>query len=85
LLTWADFESQRENGSFRRVQGRWPGSVALEFVEKGDFAPMNLATEARQFTMLAWVRLDRLPVAMQLPASAPPRLAVQPLPSHADR
>lgn len=65
LLTWADFESQRENGSFRRVQGRWPGSVALEFVEKGDFVPMNLATEARQFTMLAWVRLDRLPVAMQ--------------------
>lgn len=65
LLTWEDFESEREQGSFRRVQGRWPGSVALEFVEHGDFAPMNLTAEARQFTMLAWVRLDRLPNAMQ--------------------
>lgn len=65
LLTWADFESKREEGSFRRVQGRWPGSVALEFVERGDYAAMNLTAEARQFTMLAWVRLDRLPNAMQ--------------------
>jgi hypothetical protein len=65
LLTWEDFEFKHEDGSFRRVQGRWPGSVALEFVEQGDYAPMNLSTEARQFTMLAWVRLDRLPTAMQ--------------------
>lgn len=65
LLTWEDFEPEREQGSFRRVQGRWPGSVALEFVEQGDYAPMNLSAEAAQFTMLAWVRLDRLPDAMQ--------------------
>ena len=65
LVLWEDFEHDEREGSFRRVQGRWPGSVALEFAEKGDFAPLNLATETAQFTLLAWVRLDRLPEAMQ--------------------
>jgi hypothetical protein len=65
LVLWEDFERGEREGSFRKAQGRWPGSVALDFADKGDFTPLNLGTEAAQFTLLAWVRLDRLPEAMQ--------------------
>jgi len=61
LLTWEDFESPGEDGSFRRVQGRWPGSVALEFVEADDHARVSLNATTRKLTLMTWVRLDRVP------------------------
>ncbi|WP_422924892.1 LamG-like jellyroll fold domain-containing protein [Singulisphaera sp. PoT] len=48
-------------GSFRRVQGRWPGSTAIEFTQPGDFLPLPLEGTSDALTLAAWVRLDRVP------------------------
>lgn len=51
-------------GKYRWAQGRWPGTQAVEFVERGDHLPITLAGETNELTMMAWVRLDRLPQAI---------------------
>jgi len=68
LLVWESFddpETLGKEGNFRRVQGRFPGSHALEFVDKGDYTVMDANGETMKFTILAWVRLDSLPEGMQ--------------------
>jgi len=49
-------------GLYRRVQGRWPGSRAAEFVEAGEHLELDIggAEVWTQLTLAAWVRLDRL-------------------------
>ncbi|HRQ87609.1 MAG TPA: FecR domain-containing protein [Bacteroidia bacterium] len=49
-------------GVFRTVQGRWPGSWAVEFVEVGDYLQMNVEEGETwpQLTLAAWARLDRV-------------------------
>lgn len=60
LLTFEEGESYP--GVFRRVQGRWPGSRAAEFVEVGDHLKLTLGDGGAygRLTLAAWVRLDRL-------------------------
>lgn len=68
LLTWQDFENadaRRYEGRYSVVQGRWPGSRAMEFMNVGDYAQMPLNGQAAEFSLLAWVRLDQLPNEMQ--------------------
>ncbi len=63
----ADFEPQHDDisgggeGAFRPVQGRFPGSHAAEFVDQGDHALLDATGKADDLTMIAWVRLDRIP------------------------
>ena len=45
----------------RGVEGRWPGSEALEFGREGDHVSVTLPDELKSLTLLAWVRVDRLP------------------------
>lgn len=49
-------------GSYRVVQGRWPGSRAPEFIHGGDHLKLNLGGQGTwsELTLAAWVRLDRL-------------------------
>jgi hypothetical protein len=49
-------------GVYRRVQGRWPGSHAPEFVNVGDHLKLDVGggREWPQLTLAAWVRIDRL-------------------------
>jgi hypothetical protein len=60
LLTFE--ESAAASGVFREVQGRWPGSRAMEFVEAGDHLALDVGggRDWPQLTLAAWVRLDRL-------------------------
>lgn len=60
LLTFEGGETP--SGVFREVQGRWPGSRAMEFVEAGDHLALDVGggREWPQLTLVAWVRLDRL-------------------------
>lgn len=60
LLTFE--ESGAASGVFREVQGRWPGSRAMEFVEAGDHLALDVGGGRgwTQLTLAAWVRLDRL-------------------------
>ena len=63
LITLLDFESADElPGVYRRVQGRWPGSHAPEFVNVGDHLKLDVGGERDwpQLTLAAWVRIDRL-------------------------
>ena len=63
LIALLDFESDDAlPGVFRRVQGRWPGSHAPEFVHVGDHLKLNVGGDHDwpQLTLAAWVRLDRL-------------------------
>lgn len=63
LIGLLDFEDGgNEPGVYRAVQGRWPGSRALEFVEAGDHLALDLGGGRPwpQLTLAAWVRLDRL-------------------------
>lgn len=63
LITLLDFESaDLPPGTFRMVQGRWPGSRAPEFVHVGDHMKLDVGGEHPwpQLTLAAWVRLDRL-------------------------
>lgn len=63
LIALLDFESKDlPEGSFRMVQGRWPGSHAPEFVNVSDHMKLNVGGDHAwpQLTLAAWVRLDRL-------------------------
>lgn len=63
LIALLDFESgDAQPGAFRTVQGRWPGSLAPEFVNVGDHLKLNEGGEREwpQITLAAWVRLDRM-------------------------
>lgn len=64
LITLLDFEDVRRKpeGTYRMVQGRWPGSLAPEFVNIGDHMKLNVGGHQAwpQLTLAAWVRLDRL-------------------------
>ncbi len=63
LIALLDFEDGKpDSGVCRSVQGRWPGSRALEFVEAGDHLALDLGggRDWPQLTLAAWVRLDRL-------------------------
>ncbi len=70
IIGWIGFENQPDGSHIerggevrgaRRVQGRFPGSHALEFVDTDDHAKLNLNATARQLTLMTWVRLDRVP------------------------
>ncbi|MBX3731831.1 MAG: FecR domain-containing protein [Verrucomicrobiae bacterium] len=68
LIALLDFESDApEPGTFRRVQGRWPGSRAPEFVNVGDHLKLDAGGDRvwPQLTLAAWVRLDRLGAPFQ--------------------
>jgi hypothetical protein len=45
----------------RWVQGRFPGRRALEFLEADDHVKLPALPHARQFTLMTWLRLDRVP------------------------
>lgn len=63
LITLLDFETDDTlPGVYRRVQGRWPGSHAPEFVHVGDHLKLDVGggRDWPQLTLAAWVRLDRL-------------------------
>ncbi len=63
LIALLDFESTDElPGVYRRVQGRWPGSHAPEFVNVGDHLKLDAGggRDWPQLTLAAWVRIDRL-------------------------
>jgi len=63
LIALLDFESSELfAGSYRVVQGRWPGSRAPEFVNLGDHMKLDAGGDREwpQLTLAAWVRLDRL-------------------------
>jgi hypothetical protein len=63
LIALLDFESPDEpSGVYRRVQGRWPGSQAPEFVNVGDHLKLDVGggRDWPQLTLAAWVRIDRL-------------------------
>lgn len=58
-----DFESNHPYpGVYRKVQGRWPGSHAPEFIHPGDHLKLNVGGERTwpRLTLAAWVRLDQL-------------------------
>ncbi len=63
LLAFVDFSSTNlpelgENRGARTVQGRFPGTTALEFLDEGDHVRFDLDAVADQLTLMAWVRLD---------------------------
>lgn len=63
LVALLDFESNAKMpGTFRAVQGRWPGSRAAEFVNVGDHMKLDVGGDRvwSQLTLAAWVRIDRL-------------------------
>jgi hypothetical protein len=63
LIVLLDFENAPPlPGTFRMVQGRWPGSRAPEFLHLGDHMKLNAGDDREwpQLTLAAWVRLDRL-------------------------
>jgi len=70
LVGWVGFETQSGEAQMelggavigaRRVQGRFPGQQALEFVDRDDHARLDFNAVARELTLLTWVRLDRVP------------------------
>jgi len=42
----------------RRVQGRFPGRHALDFVDSNDHVKLNLNVRVPKFTFMTWVRLN---------------------------
>lgn len=63
LIALLEFESDtHQPGVYRRVQGRWPGSKAAEFVNVGDHMKLDVGGQRTwsQLTLAAWVRLDHL-------------------------
>lgn len=63
LIAALDFESGPPlPGIYRKVQGRWPGSHAPEFVNVGDHLKLDVGggRDWPQLTLAAWVRIDRL-------------------------
>lgn len=45
--------------------GRWPGKHALEFKRPGDRVRIDVPGEFNAFTVMAWVRVDALPMRRQ--------------------
>jgi hypothetical protein len=43
------------------VQGRWPGTWALDFSDENDHVKIQAKGKSDQFTLMAWVRLDHQP------------------------
>lgn len=43
------------------VQGRWPGTWALDFSDENDHVKIEAKGKSDQFTLMAWVRLDHQP------------------------
>ncbi|MDZ4289814.1 MAG: LamG-like jellyroll fold domain-containing protein [Prosthecobacter sp.] len=63
LIALLDFESAEPlPGTYRLVQGRWPGSRAPEFVNVGDHMKLDVGGDKSwpRLTLAAWVRLDQL-------------------------
>ncbi|MEY2599895.1 MAG: hypothetical protein RLZZ142_2154 [Verrucomicrobiota bacterium] len=63
LIALVEFESGRVGaGVYREVQGRWPGSKALEFCNPGDHLKLDAGGGRTwpELTFAAWVRLDRV-------------------------
>jgi hypothetical protein len=63
LIALFDFKLPEQfSGVFRRVQGRWPGSHAPEFVQPGDHIKVDVGggQEWPQLTLATWVRIDQL-------------------------
>ncbi|WP_437222062.1 LamG-like jellyroll fold domain-containing protein [Planctomicrobium sp. SH661] len=63
LIMLQDFElGSTLDGRFQLVQGRWPGSCALEFVHVGDHLKLDVGGDQPhpQLTMAVWTRLDHL-------------------------
>ena len=63
LIALLDFENDESHqGTYRMVQGRWPGSKAAEFVNDGDHLKLDIGGDKEwpQITLAAWVRLDQL-------------------------
>ncbi len=64
LVALFDFEDSNglPQGTYRLVQGRWPGSQAAEFVNIGDHMKVDVGGDREwpRLTLAAWVRLDRL-------------------------
>jgi|GEM_PF-511601 len=64
LVTYYQFGDpalQKSIHSARRVQGRFPGVVALDFVEEQDYVFLNIDGTFPELTMMSWVRLDQHP------------------------
>lgn len=51
-------------GVYRPAQGRWPGARAVEFTQPGDYLAVEFQGETEELTLAAWVRLDRVPHAI---------------------
>lgn len=51
-------------GLYRPAQGRWPGAAAVEFTQPGDYLSVGLQGQTDELTLAAWVRLDRVPHAI---------------------
>jgi hypothetical protein len=62
-LAALDFDAVND-GAFRWAQGRWPGSRAVEFTQPGDYLPVEFTGTSNELTLAAWVRLDRVPRAI---------------------
>ncbi|QDT55106.1 FecR protein [Caulifigura coniformis] len=67
LLTWLDFEPAVDGASPKNganvigpqvVQGRFPGTAAVDFIDRSDRVELNLNVQVPQFTLLTWVRLN---------------------------
>ena len=69
FLAWLDFD--RPSGSAaiaheatvrgaRWVQGRFPGTGALDFVNSEDCVQLNLNVQVPKFTLMTWIRLNQL-------------------------
>lgn len=67
LLAWLDFEPSGEDAAPKNpakvigprvVQGRFPGTAALDFIDRSDRVELNLNVRVPQFTLLTWVRLN---------------------------
>lgn len=63
LLALPDF-SLDPGKTCRQVQGRWPGTSAVEFTQPGDFFAMQLSGKSDMLTLATWVRLDQVPHAI---------------------
>ncbi|HVJ68295.1 MAG TPA: LamG-like jellyroll fold domain-containing protein [Caulifigura sp.] len=66
LLAWLDFEPTSSAASKgivlgpRPVQGRFPGTTAVDFVDRSDRVELDLNVRVPQFTFLTWVRLNHV-------------------------
>lgn len=74
VLAWLDFDrppatsnldaARIEYGAVvhgaRWVQGRFPGTGALDFVHSDDCVQLNLNARVSQFTLMTWIRLNQL-------------------------